>query len=128
MDGEMPEFCHDSTPRAKKEYKCCECGRTISIGEKYGKARGVWNGEFQTFKTCEHCLIARDWIQDECGSFIYGMLAEDLREHKQNSYADEADLKLRRYVALISRNWKLPNGTLVSIERLNTYRNTEVKV
>lgn len=127
MDYDGPEFSHDTTPCAKKEYKCCECYRMISIGEKYGKTRGVWDGQFITFKTCEHCLVARNWIQDECGGYVYGMLLEDLREHRDNSYDDTADPKLRRYIALLPRKWKI-NGQLISIERLNTYRKKEVLV
>lgn len=40
---------------ARKEHTCCECMSTISPGEKYRLNKGVWDGDFQTWKMCEIC-------------------------------------------------------------------------
>jgi len=35
MDAEMPTVWHEREPRARKQHICCECGRTISVGQIY---------------------------------------------------------------------------------------------
>lgn len=57
--GETPSAFWESTPRARKEHTCCECLSTIAIGEKYHLAKGVWDGEFQVYRTCGICHKVR---------------------------------------------------------------------
>lgn len=71
---ERPEFFSGSWPVARKEHKCCECGQTIFIGEKYGSFTGKWDGDVDTNKQhleCEEaCRYLRDFITDgECIPF-----------------------------------------------------------
>lgn len=62
----------DSTPsvhrkawhKAKKEYKCCECGQAINAGQDYQKAVGVWEGNFSTYKSCERCADLREALSE----------------------------------------------------------------
>ncbi len=56
---EGPTVTWQSTPIARIEHKCCECGSVISKGEKYHLDKGVWEGDFRTFKTCEICEKVR---------------------------------------------------------------------
>ena len=58
--GETPSFFVEEYPVARKEHKCCECFSTIAKGEKYQVAKGVWDGEFGSYKTCEICYKVRD--------------------------------------------------------------------
>jgi len=44
---------------AKKQHRCCECRRTIEIGEQYENFAGKWDAEFWCFKTCSDCLSIR---------------------------------------------------------------------
>ena len=74
---ESPAELHTSVDRtAKKEHKCCECGRPILPGEKYEYVKGKWEGEFTQFKTCWICKTIREDFFN-CG-FYYGQLWEDL--------------------------------------------------
>ena len=57
--GEAPSVQWIEAPIAWKAHKCCECLSVISPGEKYERISGVWEGEFQTFKTCMICAEVR---------------------------------------------------------------------
>lgn len=52
-------------PVARKEHKCCECGKTIKRGEKYSYFVVVWADychnckDFGAYKTCLEC--EKDW-------------------------------------------------------------------
>jgi hypothetical protein len=57
-------FSREENPTARKEHKCCECGRIIKIGEKYLHFVGLWEEDypgniFLAFKTCLECK--KDW-------------------------------------------------------------------
>jgi hypothetical protein len=66
-------------PVARKEHKCCECGRIIKVGEKYQLYKGIWEGKAARFKTCMPCKHLRDEITEEtyeyCG-IPFGELSE----------------------------------------------------
>lgn len=78
-----PEMFTETHPTARKEHRCCECGRVIHPGERYERIDGVWDRAdgMQTYKTCSHCQMARSWLQAECGGFLFTEVAEDLRDH-----------------------------------------------
>jgi hypothetical protein len=75
---ELPKFFNTKKVRAIKTHKCCECGEAIKPGEKYERAKGKWDNEICTFKTCETCArIREDYCPD--GS-EFGGLRETLWE------------------------------------------------
>lgn len=74
-----PSFHHEKMVRAMKEHRCCECGRTITPGERYEKVAGVWDGEFNTYKTCDDCLSIRDSFF--CDGWGYTSIYEHLYQH-----------------------------------------------
>ena len=74
VDGDIPDFCRQSLIVARKEYKCCECGRTISPGQKYEYTSGRWAGEFRIYKTCLDCLSIRDALF--CNYYFGGIFEE----------------------------------------------------
>ena len=90
---------------ARKEYKCCECKCLILKGEKYFKAKGLWEGKWSTYlqhlKCLEACMYVRDKI--EFGTCIgFGMLMDWysdsklwLKEHKN----DEKVKPIRKMLA-----------------------------
>ena len=79
MDYDGPEFHKTTMPRARKEHRCGECGRTIMPLERYENINGVWEGDFSTYKTCLDCLSIRN--EFFCEGYYYEMVLENLREH-----------------------------------------------
>ena len=57
---ERPSVYWDKWRTARKQHICCECGSDIDPGEQYYQVKGVWDGEFQTFKTCLLCQGIRN--------------------------------------------------------------------
>lgn len=88
--------------KAVKPHKCVECGRQIQAGETYHSEAGVLDGDFQTYKTCLHCMVARDWLISECGGFLYQSVREDLEEHAKECF----DVKLNRLIVGMRRKWR----------------------
>lgn len=77
-DYENPAFFREETPVARKAHKCCECDGEIKPGQKYHKAVGFWDGEFQTWCTCWLCHAIRE---EYCPhGYIFGGLAETIME------------------------------------------------
>lgn len=70
-DAVGPTLCNESTPVARKQHVCCECGCTIDPGEKYHRVEGLWDGSFQTFKTCEFCAQVRVRADNEVNEYGY---------------------------------------------------------
>lgn len=80
---EMPA-CSDSVMRkARKQHKCYECQRPIEPGERYEYYSGIWDGEPESYKTCRHCKIARDFHMHG-GCFCFGELRSELRERARH--------------------------------------------
>lgn len=97
--------------KARKAHGCKECGRTINKGEKYLREVFKFDGALTTHKTCEHCEMVRRWLVYECGGWVYGAIAEDIREHFQEGYG----FGIGRLAVGIGRNWKRYDGTLMPI-------------
>lgn len=100
---------HESYQRAKKEHKCGECHRAIAIGEKYWRVWAVGSdGPFRG-KWCDHCGVAQEWLQKECGGSLLGGVHEDISEHLEE-YRGQ---KLRRLKVLdigMRRKWRIKRG------------------
>lgn len=84
MSCDLPEFVHQSRPRARKTHKCCECRGEIRPGEAYESVRGRWAGEFAVYKTCDSCAQIRQRVRSlmpsetlEDGYPYYGGLFEE---------------------------------------------------
>lgn len=58
-DGETYEFQTLAMHKARKTYRCEECGQTISPGDLYERCSGKCDGEFSVLKTCEGCADCR---------------------------------------------------------------------
>lgn len=75
--GYAPDVFTSSNHKARKPYKCCECGGGIKPGEEYENNFGVWEGEPNTFKRCLACValcIALADFEDDphCGGPSFG--------------------------------------------------------
>ena len=67
---------------ARTRHTCSECGRLITIGERYERVFGVWEGDANTFKTCSRCLDLRDFVASNvpCFCWAHGNIIEDAME------------------------------------------------
>jgi len=95
--------------KANKDHRCAECFRTIRKGEKYLNERYVWEGSATTHKTCKHCQVVRDWLQGECGGFLYGGIEEDICEHGWENYYG---VGVKMLAVGMRRKWTTKSGHL----------------
>ena len=74
-DYDQPELYKDKIVKARKEHKCCECGERIAIGERHEHAKGKWDGNWDSYRTCLFCTKLRAEL---CcfGGWIFGELRE----------------------------------------------------
>lgn len=111
-DGMVTIIDGGSYVTARKPHKCAECRRTIEAGERYHRESFVFDGRFQCHKTCAHCMVVRDFLQDECGGWLYGDVEEDAREH---CHGQGYGMDLYRAVVGMRRNWRRQDGRLMNV-------------
>ena len=63
-DYELPSIYTETHPTAVKTHMCCECYQEIPKGAQYQHVRGLWDGDWRTYKTCDQCKNQRHqyWI------------------------------------------------------------------
>lgn len=59
-DYDLPSVYTETHPKAAKIHKCCECHQEIPKGSVYQHVKGLWDGDWRTFKTCEQCEGQRE--------------------------------------------------------------------
>lgn len=79
-DG-SPEFYSVTNPKARKEYKCCECRRVIPKGTVYERSSGKFDGALYSDKTCLDCVDVRTVFS--CGEVppAPGCLWQEMRDY-----------------------------------------------
>lgn len=107
------EVLSSSWHTARITHKCNECRRSISPGERYFSDRYVFDGQFCNHKVCAHCMVVREWLQDECGGFVYGGVEEDIREHAYSSYP----MDVKRLAVGMWWDWTTPSGRLMPVPK-----------
>lgn len=112
---EWVQLIRSGDPVAKKEHKCAECFRLIRAGEKYHTDTYYFDGGLTHHKTCAHCMVVRDWLQSECGGFLYGGVEEDIREHADNGMYG---FGVKVLAVGMARNWMRRDGRRWPIPRL----------
>jgi hypothetical protein len=80
---ERVQIFQESRRKARKVHHCTECGRAIAIGESYRYEAGICEGYLDTHKTCDHCMVARQWLLDNCEGWVYSQVLEEIREHAE---------------------------------------------
>jgi len=78
--------------KARKPHKCTECRRVISHGETYLHEKGLWEGRWETYKTCAECLEIRN--EFFCDGWLYGEVMTDFREYVSSGYGDVSESKI----------------------------------
>lgn len=78
-DYEAPAFVRKTIRAAGKAHRCCECGRTIAVGERHTYAAGKWDGTLDTFRRCAHCEAVWQALDERlpCYCWYWGGLYED---------------------------------------------------
>jgi len=71
-----PSLYAEKLVKARKECTCCECRDKIPIGSEYEYVSGLWNGHFDSFRTCIVCKEIRDkifcsWTFEEIWATLY---------------------------------------------------------
>ena len=66
MSLDFPSVGADIIRKARQEHKCCECHRTIKVGEKYHLYKGCWDGRWDEFKNCMECDSIREDLRRDC--------------------------------------------------------------
>lgn len=79
-DYDPPTFHSRAVRKARKKHKCFECGSAIFPGEQYEIVNGKWEGTIDSFKTCQHCVDLRIWVQNNvpCLCWAHGNMFDDL--------------------------------------------------
>lgn len=81
-----PEVFSNRLVKARKPYKCCECGSDIAAGEKYHSIFGVWDHDPGSYRVCADCEVVREWLlkldlpDADCCLGTYGNLHCELVE------------------------------------------------
>jgi hypothetical protein len=120
-DGEYPTFFNQTSIKASRSaHRCTECGRGIEVGSPYVRTEGLWDGEFQTFKTCEHCSALTRWFTVVCNGTLFGGLYEDLHHH----WDDYRQPELGILKTMMLRSWRGVTPSTISglVERNELYR------
>lgn len=111
------EFFHNEVRKAAKEHACVECGRTISKGETYTYSVGKMDDRMSSYKQCEHCLAAAQWLQVACGGWLFEGVLEELREH----WDEEPELRspvLMNLIRGINRKWEGGSAPVPDVEKV----------
>ena len=108
-NADLPEFTDTTTPKARVQHRCSECGGAIAIGDKYERATGMWDGRINRFKTCLPCVEGpRAWLEDECGGWLFKGVREDLVEHFDHHFFEPgAKMRLGRLIVGMDRRRRL---------------------
>lgn len=87
-DYDPPSVFRASMVRARRQYRCEECAKPISVGERYEYAWGVWDNNPMHFRTCADCVDLRRFVQTNlpCFCWAYGGLQDSIREAIQDAY------------------------------------------
>jgi len=72
---DLPDISETHRPKARKQYTCCECGRAIVPGERHERTRGLWEGRWETYRTCVPCVALRHELTGGKG-FTFETLAD----------------------------------------------------
>ena len=102
-DYDPPSMYETTLRKARKAHKCGECYRAIQPGETYQHVAGIWDGSFDTHKTCPHCVVGQKLLLDQCHGYLHEGIKEDLVEHLWPSIPWAMDAA--RLVVGMRRKW-----------------------
>lgn len=104
---------------AIKSHNCGECHRIINPQEKYSIFTGLWEGEWKSYKMCSHCTVLSDWLNDECGGYVFGEVLEEFEEHVVDYGYAKPHNPLARAAINSRHQWKeIKSDKLVSLPKI----------
>ena len=68
-----PDVFSEAWRKARKLHRCCECGSDIENGEVYEYVKGLWDGHWSEYKTCEKCADLRESLSDVTCPYYEGL-------------------------------------------------------
>jgi len=84
-DYEPWEFVRTSSPRARKQHKCCECGGPIPVGTVHRLNAGKADGDFSVLRCHREGEALWHFVHKELcdgeGAIIIGCLREEISEY-----------------------------------------------
>jgi len=92
VDDDFEQVSSTSNPRARKTHVCCECHRTINIGEQYELYKGLWDGNWDAYKTCIDCKSVRDVLF--C-SWTYEIMWDDIADQFRGGEPPSSDCMIQ---------------------------------
>lgn len=112
---EVDECCDvscDTTRKARKNYKCYECGEPIAKGDNYKETTSLYDGRWSRHRTCVDCVSVKKHLY--CSGYYYGAMWQGVEEHidwcgAEMNYHAVAKLtpKAREKVcAMIEKHWE----------------------
>jgi len=72
------DLISDTTPTARKVFKCHECKEGITPGQQYRREVTVYDGRLETNRTCLDCISIRNAFF--CGGWYWGDILDSLKE------------------------------------------------
>ena len=82
-DDGGPELSTTTHPLARKDHSCVECNSTIPKGAKHEVIKGLWEGRWDSYRTCLMCVEIRDHFA--CEGWMFGQIWNDI---EQNFFPD----------------------------------------
>lgn len=111
---DYPQVYRSKVQRTRKERKCQECSRAIAVGEPYQNVFMVFDRDASAWITCQHCLMAAQWLQENCGGYLIGGVWEDIHDHIREYRGPSAYRAiihgLRRLEIGCERKWRRFDG------------------
>lgn len=103
------ELATETIHKARKDYKCDECRRIITRGERYQYHSLLFDGSWNAYRWCLHCAAAQGIASDlaDCHCWLYTEVWQDLREHACEERKNPA---LIRMVKGAERKWTYRRG------------------
>lgn len=117
-DGDYWTLYSSATRRAAKPHRCDECRRTIAKGESYNYGSGLYDGYWQTFRICLHCMEVTRWLQVACSGWNHTEVEPDLADHV---IGDERYLRssaLTRLLRWMRADWRDGAGNVRPVEEV----------
>ncbi len=84
-DGDPFDFVQEDLRHSRKPWKCCECGDDIPVGSLYQHVHGLYDGQWDDYRTCARCVnVAEDFFSGR----IFGQMVEYFSETHGFDYRD----------------------------------------
>lgn len=122
-DGERPDVYDAEVRKARKSYACYECTTGIKPGERYERVATLYEGRWETTRTCCRCLDLRQYVEAHapCFCWLHGSMLDDARDVIEQYSTESAGFLIgasKRYMrAAGQRPWATERSPLRMLAR-----------